>query len=168
MLKTNNVSLFDNIDKISMYKVNVSLEEFMVKETESIYRDKISNSKNVFEIAKEIYKAFNKDIALYEEFFAIHLSRSNQLIGVHHISSGGISNTIADPKKIFASALVSHSSSLILIHNHPSGSIKPSASDIKLTNQLVSISNNLQLPVLDHLIITKEKYYSFSDEGLIK
>jgi DNA repair protein RadC len=83
------------------------------------------------------------------------------------ISRGGISGTVADPKLIFAAALKASASSIILAHNHPSGSLKPSEADIRLTKKLKEGGLYLEIPVLDHIILSKEGYYSFADEGLL-
>ncbi len=56
---------------------------------------------------------------------------------------------------------------LILAHNHPSGNIQPSESDRNLTRKLKSAGNVLDIPVVDHLILTSEEYFSFADEGLL-
>ena len=72
---------------------------------------------------------------------------------------------MADPKVIFQIALKSNASSIILAYNHTSGNIQPSEADIKLTKKLKEAGQYLDLPVLDHLIITSETYYSMADEG---
>ena len=74
---------------------------------------------------------------------------------------------IIDPKLIFSAALKATASSVIICHNHPSGNLKPSQADIRLTQKLVKAGEILELSVLDHLIITKEGYYSLADEGLL-
>jgi DNA repair protein RadC len=88
-------------------------------------------------------------------------------LGIVSIFIGGVSGTLADPKIIFSSALKTNCSSIILVHNHPSGNLRPSQADLKLTNNLVQAGKYLEIPVLDHLVISRESYYSMSDEGLI-
>ena len=88
-------------------------------------------------------------------------------MGYLKLSEGGISGTVADSRLIFSTALKSLASSLILLHNHPSGNNKPSNADIELTKKLVSIGKLMEIPVLDHLIICQDSYYSFADEGHI-
>lgn len=89
------------------------------------------------------------------------------MLGWSRISTGGTSGCIADPKVIFQIALKSNSSSVIVAHNHPSGNINPSNSDKELTKKLRSAGSFLDIPVLDHIILTSESYFSFADEGLI-
>jgi len=77
-----------------------------------------------------------------------------------------LTGTVADPKVIFNKALAKSACSLIVAHNHPSGNLKPSRADIDLTKKLKNAGQMLDLPLLDHLIITASGYYSFADEGV--
>jgi len=127
---------------------------------EAIEKKKISSSKDVFEFFNSIYGD-----QTYEAFYILLLNRANRIIREVLISEGGFSGTVADPKKIFKIALEYNASSLILSHNHPSGNIQPSDADIKLTHKLKGAGEMLDLPVIDHIILGEEKYYSFADEG---
>lgn len=102
-----------------------------------------------------------------EHFIMLHLNRANRILGWSIVSVGGMAGTVADPKVIFQLALLRNSSSIIIAHNHPSGNKKPSAADIALTKKMVEAGKMLDMPVLDHVIITEDDYYSFADEGLI-
>jgi len=106
-------------------------------------------------------------IEYVEEFRVILLNRANKVLGIQTVSKGGISGTVADPKVIFATALKANASSIIPAHNHPSGNLKPSEADMKLTRKLVEAGKFLDLPVLDHVIITKNGHFSFAEEGLL-
>lgn len=129
---------------------------------EALDRKKITSSKDVFEYFFALIGDFT-----YESFYILLLNRANKIIRHVEISEGGISGTVADPKKIFKMALENNATSIILSHNHPSGSVKPSDADIRLTKKLKSAGEMLDVPVLDHIIIGDEKYYSFADEGII-
>ena len=102
-----------------------------------------------------------------EEFMLLCLNRANRVLGWAKISQGGLSGTVADPKVIFQIALKANASSIILAHNHPSGNMKPSDADIKLTRKIKHAGELLDLPVLDHLILSEDKHYSFADEGTL-
>jgi DNA repair protein RadC len=106
-------------------------------------------------------------ISFIEEFKIILLNRANKVLRIVPISQGGISGTVADPKIIFAAALKASASSIIAAHNHPSGSLVPSQADVQLTRKIKEAGKFLDLPLLDHLILTKDSYYSFADEGLL-
>ena len=106
-------------------------------------------------------------IEFIEEFKVLLLNRANRVIGIVPISVGGTAGTIADPKVIFVSALKCNASSIVLCHNHPSGNLKPSQADIELTKKLKSAGQFLELPILEHIILTKDGFLSFADEGLM-
>ena len=112
-------------------------------------------------------KVWSDKIEYVEEFRILCLNRANKVLGWATISSGGMSGTVADPKVIFQIALKSCASSIILGHNPPSGNLQPSESDIRLTKKLKNAGVSLDLPVLDHIILTTESYYSFADEGIL-
>lgn len=103
----------------------------------------------------------------HEEFYAILLSRANKVKAIECISKGGVSGTVSDGKIIFKKAFENTSSAIILCHNHPSGNLKPSAADKSLTDNLKQFGKYIDLPILDHVIITNESYFSFADNGLI-
>lgn len=128
-------------------------------------RPKISSSKHAYDIVLGQWD-LNK-INLLEEFRVLLLNKGNRVLGLVSISQGGITGTVADPKLIFVAALKAAASYVILVHNHPSENLKASAEDLRLTKKLVEAGKLLDILVVDHLIITKEGYFSFCDEGLI-
>ena len=95
------------------------------------------------------------------------LNRANLVLGIVTVSSGGVAGTVADPKMIFGVALKANCSSVLLAHNHPSSNLTPSEADIRLTRKLKEAGKVLDLPVLDHLILTRDGFYSFADEGML-
>ena len=103
----------------------------------------------------------------YEEFWILLMNRANRLIRKCCISEGGISGTVVDPKKIFKIALDHHATGIILGHNHPSGNTKPSEADIRITNKILEAGKVLEVSVLDHIIVTDDSFFSFSDQGML-
>lgn len=132
------------------------------RSAEVLERKRIQSSKDAY----ELLQAFISD-SNYEQFVAILLNRSNQVIKVAAISDGGISGTVVDPKRLFKIAIEANASAIIVGHNHPSGNVVPSSQDIALTNKLKNAGSFLDISVLDHLIVGDEKYFSFADEGKI-
>lgn len=130
------------------------------RRVEALDKKKITSSQDAFEYFTSIFGDSN-----YEAFYILLLNRANKVIKEVQISEGGISGTVADPKKIFKIALENNSSAIILCHNHPSGNIQPSDADIKLTHKLKNAGAMLDLPVIDHIILGDENYYSFADEN---
>jgi len=127
-------------------------------------RQKIASSNDAYKILNEIW---SKQIETREEMIILLLDRSNNVLGYHILSMGGITGTVADLRLLFAVALKSLSTSFILSHNHPSGNLSPSQADIDLTNKIKQAGKVMDIQLLDHLIITKTNYYSFADEGII-
>ncbi len=125
---------------------------------------RITSSRQIYELLLPNWL----DIEYVESFKLVMLNRSNKLIGVSIISIGGVGGTIADSKKIFQTALKANSSGIVLVHSHPSGSPHPSESDRIITKKCVEAGRFLDLPVMDHIIITRYSYFSFSDEGLLQ
>jgi len=103
----------------------------------------------------------------HEEFWVLLLNRANRVIRKQQISFGGVAGTVADPKIIFKTALEELASGIILAHNHPSGNLAASPQDLELTRKLKESGKLLEIHVLDHLIITRNKFLSFADEGLL-
>jgi DNA repair protein RadC len=122
----------------------------------------VHSSKDAYEAIKSQFTDLN-----HEEFWILLLNRANKITSKQLISKGGQAGTVADPKIIFNTALQNHASSVILAHNHPSGNLKPSQADIDLTRKLKSAGAFLDIPVLDHLIITDTGFFSFTDEGML-
>ncbi|GGF38609.1 JAB domain-containing protein [Echinicola rosea] len=124
---------------------------------------KITSSKEAYNVLLENWD--KSKLQFVEQFKVMLLNRSNRVLGIVNISTGGTSGTIADPKLVFAAALKSNSSGLIISHSHPSGNRYPSKVDNDLTERLVQLGKLMDLPILDHIIVTAETYYSYADEG---
>ena len=132
------------------------------RESEALEKIKLTSSRDAFELIQSDLSDLT-----HEEFWLLLLNNAQQLIRKVCISQGGFTGTVADPKKIFKLALENSACHIILAHNHPSGNLKPSDNDIKLTKKLKEAGAFLEMPVLDHIIVGEEKYFSFADEGLM-
>lgn len=144
-----------------------------VAEVELIYkskvraseRPKITCSKDAYKVLMETWDG-NK-IEFIEQFKVLLLNRGNRVLGIYEVSTGGITGTVADIRLIFAAALKSNTVALTLCHNHPSANLKPSRADDQLTAKIHEAGKLLDIQVLDHLIISKDGYYSYADEGVL-
>lgn len=123
----------------------------------------VQASKDAYDHFRNIWQGVN----YRETMMAMFLNRSNKVIGVKEISTGGISATIVDVRLIFQAALGCNATNIILAHNHPSGNLEYSDADKSLTEKVKKAGDILDIKLLDHLILTDEGYYSFADKGLI-
>src|ERR1035437_8776372 len=147
--------------------LNYNLAEIQVSyrtKVKASERRQIKTSKDCESVFREIWSS---SMEFKEEFYIILLNRANKVLGWYKVSEGGMSGTVVDPKLVFSIALKSLASSLVLAHNHPSGNLKPSTEDIHLTKRLKEAGALLEIPVLDHLILTNDGYFSFADEGMM-
>lgn len=144
-------------------------ENFYVGEVELSYK-KTAKKLGKVTCGEDAYnyliKTYREGTICYKEYFKVLLlNQNNDILGHAVISEGGITYTCADIRIIFQAALLANATAIILSHNHPSGSLRPSADDINLTNKIKAAGEIMNIKVLDHLIITEDDYYSFSDDG---
>lgn len=129
---------------------------------EALKKQKITSSKSVFDLMQPIIGDLQ-----HEEFWIIYLNNANKIQLRTQLSKGGITGTLVDSRLVFKRAIELSATSIILCHNHPSGTLKPSSSDISLTKKIKSGGEVLDIKILDHLIITQKKYFSFADENML-
>lgn len=145
------------IGKVKAIEILASLElgkrVYYLKDKKDII---LNNSTKVFE--------YFKDILMYEKqenFIAVYLDSKSRLISYKSLFKGTLNASFVHPREIFKYAFLESAYSIIIIHNHPSGEVDPSSPDIELTNNLFNISKVIGIPLVDHVIIGKTKYYSF-------
>lgn len=114
----------------------------------------IRSAKDAFEYLKDM-RYLNK-----EQFRVLYLSDRYQLVHDEVISLGTANASLVQIREIFKPALEYMASAVIIAHNHPSGSLKPSASDMELTDKIIEAGKILDISVLDHIIVTKNKFFS--------
>ena len=144
----------------TLSEIQVSYKPGLISSTTTI-----TNSQNAYEIFKSLFPA--DTISLQEQFVVLYLNRVNRLIGSYQLSKGGITGIIADVRFILSVALKTLATGLILAHNHPSGNLKPSEVDIQLTKKVKQATKLMDIEVLDHMILTDGRYFSFTDEGIV-
>jgi DNA repair protein RadC len=103
----------------------------------------------------------------HEEFWVLHVNKANEVMTRRKLSTGGMAGTVVDIKILFKTAIEGNAAAIIAMHNHPSGNLQPSQADIDLTRRLKKAGEVLDLPLLDHLIVSERGYYSFADEGMM-
>ena len=118
----------------------------------------LKSAKDVFQYASQKLAGNDK-----EYFMVLHLDTRNRVIKDELISIGSLNASVIHPREVFKSAIRESANSIILIHNHPSGDPEPSEEDIEITDILFKAGDLLSIKVLDHVIVGKDKYYSFKE-----
>lgn len=153
---------FKGIGEAKAISIMAALElSRRLRSEKAVETEKITSSKMVFEIMQPIIGELS-----HEEFWVLFLNNSNNVISKAQLSKGGIAGTVVDARLVFKLALEYFATGVILCHNHPSGSLIPSDADKQVTKKLKVVGESLDVKVLDHLIISGAKYYSFVDEGI--
>lgn len=148
-----------------MKTYKTEIDEIRLKKVKSVFlKAKINSSIDAQEFARQF---FYDDLTIYESFFLILLNSQNNTIGYAKISQGGISGTVVDPLIIAKYAIDTMAKGVILVHNHPSGNENPSKADKKATKQIKKALKLFNCNVIDHLIITEESFFSFSDNEIL-
>lgn len=121
----------------------------------------IRGPEDIYEYAKEM-KTLVK-----EHFRGIYLNSKNVVIHDENISVGSLTGTLVHPREVFKSAIECAAGSIIVVHNHPSGEFEPSEHDDGITRMLKEAGDILQIPLVDHVIIAENGYYSYNKERRI-
>lgn len=116
---------------------------------------------NPYDIYKSMKYLFDNN--KQECFYCIYLNNKSEVIERKLLFMGTINKSIVHPREIFKYAYLSSAYSIICVHNHPSGDINPSKEDIRFTKALIDIGNIQNIPLVDHIIIGSDNYYSFRD-----
>lgn len=124
---------------------------------------KVTGSKDAADAFRIFWPAYEH----IEFSYLLMLNRQNQILGYHQLSKGGMTGAVVDVRVIFQVALKASCTSIILAHNHPSGNLDVSDADRKITNQIKQAGIFLDIPLLDHLIMTTDSYLSMADEGFL-
>jgi len=142
---------------------NIKLYELRKNQTD-FPKMKIQDVNDSAEFIKQFYQG---DIEIYESFFLLLLNNANQTIGYAKISQGGVTSTVVDVKIIAKYVVDSLATGIILAHNHPSGNLNPSSADINITAKIKEAIKLFDVTVLDHIILTADSFYSFSNNDLM-
>ena len=129
---------------------------------------KIRSPRDLFPIMREILLRDDEYDRNKEHFWCAALAHNSMLQYVELISLGTLNQSIVEPMDVYSWALHKQVAMLILVHNHPSGELKPTHADIDLTDNLIQVGRIVRIPVVEHLIITTEGFYSFESSGDIK
>jgi len=102
-----------------------------------------------------------------EHFLTITLDGASHIINTRVVFIGTLNQSMVHPREVFADAIADRAAGIIISHNHPSGTLEASRADISITQRLKEVSKLVGIELLDHVILSKHGYYSFSDKGLL-
>jgi proteasome lid subunit RPN8/RPN11 len=127
-----------------------------------------ANAKRPLLVAKDMLVYLEHVRDKKQEFIVcLSLDSKQQLIARRIVTMGLVNVSIIHPREVFAGPLSDRACSVVVAHNHPSGILTPSEDDIEITRQLIAAGEILGMPLHDHIILTKDDYYSFKANGLI-
>ena len=127
-----------------------------------VREDKINNTKKLIDWIR-----FNIGFKDHEEFFAIFLSNSGAVIKSEVLFRGSKNQSIVAIDEVLRKAILLKAGAIIVCHNHPSGNVEPSSADISITNSLNKACLLMSIPLIDHIIVAHNNYYSFKQNGLL-
>ena len=152
------------------YEIRFKLQTFSVHDSKDEagknYRSgaPVSSSESAAVYARGIYAGLDAD---KEHFTMLALNNKNRVIGFKVVSTGSLTASIVHPREVFRAAIFLDAAGLIVVHNHPSGDPAPSREDIDITKRLKEGAELLGLRLLDHVILGDERFFSFSDKGML-
>jgi DNA repair protein RadC len=151
---------FNNVETIytkRLKTVQVKLNLDYIADPSEDDKQKAECPDEIYEILKSLYRQLDDD---QEHMIMLVLNVSNEVIGFKVIASGTQTSGPADAKIIFRSALMLGATKIVLAHNHPSGNLKPSSADIRFTQKVIEAGRVMDIPLVDHLIMTHKGYIS--------
>ena len=128
--------------------------------------DRVASSKKIT-LATDIVELMQDKIAniVHEEFWVLFINQGSTILKIENFSRGGLTSSVVDPRLIIKKALEYNATGIFLCHNHPSGNMKPSREDLSITQKIGDAVRLFDITLVDHLILHKDKYYSFAAEG---
>ena len=130
----------------------------MIKEKTK--KKELTSPKEIYEYTKYLFH--NKK---QEYFYALYFNSKQQLLSTKLLFIGTINQSITHPREVFKEAYLLSASSIICLHNHPSNDTTPSKADISFTKALIEIGKIQNIPILDHIIVGDDNYYSFYEHN---
>lgn len=127
---------------------------------EKTKKKELTSPEEIYEYTKYLFH--NKK---QEYFYALYFNSKQQLLSTKLLFIGTINQSITHPREVFKEAYLLSASSIICLHNHPSNDTKPSKADISFTKALIEIGKIQNIPILDHIIVGDDNYYSFYEHN---
>ena len=125
---------------------------------------KITGPKDAVSLVGEMLCEMDREVLC-----VVNLKSDNTPINCTMASMGSLNQSIVSPREIFKASILSNAAHMLLIHNHPSGSLKPSKEDIEITDRLIKLTDLMEIPLLDHIIVggDEAQYFSMREKGIM-
>lgn len=158
-METNALDLFP-------YRVEFQLRTFVVKDLSERWQagQPLRSSEDTWRYAQGVYATLDAD---KEHFLLLALNNKNRVIGYKVISTGSLTASLVHPREVYRAALTFDAAAVIFTHNHPSGDPQPSQEDIEITRRLRECCEVFGIRVLDHVVLGRDRFFSFSDKGML-
>ena len=114
-----------------------------------------------------LYLKDELEMKTQEHFIALYLNTKGELVKKETLFIGSLNSSLIHPRELFKHAVLNSAASIIVAHNHPSGDPTPSSQDIEITKILHKNGTMMDIELLDHIIVGKDRYYSFKEKGII-
>lgn len=157
------LSDFTSIQGIGMARGCVLTASFHLYKrfSDTSRRKRISDSEDIYKLLSDFTEKRQ------EHFICITLDGAHCVINIRTIFIGTLNQSIVHPREVFASAVEDRAAAVIIAHNHPSDVCRPSREDTAVTERLSDAGLLLGIPILDHIILCRNKHYSFKSHNLI-
>lgn len=130
--------------------------------------ERLKNSGSEYFSPKEIFDSLiSIRQSKKEHFVAIYLNSAAEEITREIISIGTLDSNLIHPRELFEPAVKNTAASVIIAHNHPTNDSEPSSEDLKVTECLIESGKIMGIPIFDHIIVSKNNYFSFRENSLI-
>lgn len=158
--------------KTNLFTIQITTEmDLFLNECEIVYKHKqrpserprVTCSRDVYNLVLPHWQR----LEVSESFKILMLDSRNRVKSIFDVSTGALNSTTVDARLVFGAALKALATTIILVHNHPSGEVDPSENDKRTTATMKEIGDLLNIKVVDHLIISRYAFYSFSDDSII-
>jgi len=146
--------------KAAQIKAAFEISRRLSTQVPSYKSKELNDPEKVYRLIKSKLRDYHK-----EHFYIIALNSRNYSIA--EVSVGSLNASVVHPREVFAEAIKNKAASVILAHNHPSGDPEPSEDDLLLTKKLVESGKILGIEVFDHIIVARDSFFSFKNEGII-
>ncbi|MDR1243885.1 MAG: DNA repair protein RadC [Endomicrobium sp.] len=159
----------EDLKKIKGVSENVAIFILFLKRFASLYCSLDIKEKNVLSSPKKVYSYLMSTIGTeqVEKIYILNLNSKNEILSCLEIESGTVNKTYLNTRKIAEIALKHNAVSVIIAHNHPSGILAPSKNDIDSTCSIKRSLGIIDVFLVDHIVVTNNKYFSFKEHNLL-